>query len=151
MRLSARGDYAVRAAVELAARESTLVKVDEVAASQDIPQSFLVNILGALRLAGLVESRRGADGGYRLARPAAEITLADVIRATEGPLGSIRGEPPERLDYAGPAVPLQEVWVATRASLREVLEQVTLADVVAGSLPAEVRERTVGAEAWKRH
>jgi Rrf2 family protein len=151
MRLSARGDYALRAAVELATHDGAPMKVDEIAELQEIPPSFLVNILAALRRADLVRSRRGADGGYWLARPARDITVADVIRATEGPLAGVRGEAPEDLEYKGAAAPLREVWVAARASLREVLEQVTLADVVEGALPQAVADRTAGADAWHRH
>jgi Rrf2 family protein len=140
MRLSARGDYAVRAAAELAAAGGGWTKAADVARAQDIPPRFLENILVALRRTGIVESRRGADGGFRLARPAAQITVADVIRATEGPIANVRGQRPDAVRYRGTARPLQDVWIAARANLRAVLESVTLADVAAGSLPAEVLE-----------
>ena len=138
MRVTAKADYAVRAAVELAAAGEGPVKGESIAGAQEISLRFLENILGELRHAGLVRSQRGADGGYWLARPAAEISVADVIRAVEGPLASVRSEPPEELAYTGSAVPLREVWLALRVNIRAVLESVTLADVVAGRLPAEV-------------
>lgn len=153
MKVSAKADYAVRAAVELAAaREDPPrpVKGDHVAAAQGIPIKFLENILLDLRQAGLVNSRRGPEGGYWLARPADQITVADVIRAADGPLASVRGERPEDLRYEGSAQPLATVWIALRSSLREVLEHVTLADVAAGDLPATVVRRSQDAGAWER-
>jgi Rrf2 family protein len=138
MRISAKADYAVRAAVELAAAGGGPVKGDAIARAQDISPRFLENILGELRHAGIVRSQRGSEGGYWLARDAGEISVAEVIRAVEGPLASVRGERPEHLDYAGNALPLRQVWIATRASLRGVLEQVTLADIAAGRLPEHV-------------
>jgi len=152
MRVSAKTDYALRAAVELAAAPAdTPVKGERLATSQSIPLRFLENILLQLRHAGIVESRRGADGGYKLARPAAEITLADVIRAIDGPLAGVSGQRPETLDFKGRSEPLREVWVAVRASLRSVLEEVTLADVASGELPANVRELTSEPDAWVSH
>ena len=137
VKVSAKADYAVRAAVELAAaREGDPpppVKGDQIATAQGIPIKFLENILLDLRQSGLVNSRRGPEGGYWLSRPAEEITVADVIRAADGPLASVRGEKPEDLRYEGSAKELATVWVALRSSLREVLEQVTLADVAAAS------------------
>src|SRR5215211_4381607 len=131
MRVSAKTDYALRAAVELAAAHGngTPVKGERLATTQSIPLRFLENILMQLRHAGIVESRRGADGGYKLAKPAGEITLADVIRAIDGPLAGVSGARPETLDFKGASEPLREVWVAVRASLRAVLEEVSLADV----------------------
>jgi Rrf2 family protein len=149
MRVTARGDYAVRAAVELAAAGGTTRKVAELAEAQEIPPRFLENILLALRRAGLVQSRRGSEGGFRLARPPDEITLADVLRAVEGPIANVQGVPPDRVRYTGSASPLRDVWVAVRASLRVVLERVTLADVVSGALPDEVRELIANPEAWR--
>jgi len=152
MRVSAKTDYALRAAVELAAApEGTPVKGERLSASQSIPLRFLENILLQLRHAGIVESRRGAEGGYRLARPPAEITLADVIRAIDGPLAGVSGRRPETLDFKGHSEPLREVWVAVRASLRGVLENVSLADVAAGELPDTVRELTSEPDAWVSH
>jgi Rrf2 family protein len=149
MRVSAKTDYALRAAVELAAQEDgTPVKGERLATSQSIPLRFLENILLQLRHAGIVESRRGADGGYRLARPAAEITLADVIRAIDGPLAGVSGARPETLDFKGRSEPLRDVWVAVRASLRSVLEHVTLADVAANELPDTVRALVAEQDAW---
>jgi len=151
MRVTARGDYAVRAAVELAAAGGEPRKVADIASAQDIPPRFLENILLALRRAGLVHSRRGSDGGFRLARPAEEITLADVLRAVEGPLANVQGIPPEQVIYTGSAEALRDVWVAVRASLRVVLERVTVAQVAAGSLPAEIRRLIADPESWRVH
>ena len=148
MRISAKVDYAVRAAVELAGANDEAVKGDVIAVAQDIPLKFLENILGELKHHGVVNSRRGAQGGYWLAKPAEEISLADVVRAVEGPLATVRGEGPEDLDYQGAAEPLQKVWIAVRANLRAVMEEVTLADVVSGNLPSEIRELSEPAEAW---
>ena len=148
MRISAKADYAVRAAVQLAASADGPTKGDAIAQSQGIPLKFLENILGDLRQAGLVRSQRGSDGGYWLNRPPEEITVADVIRAVEGPLAAVRGRRPEDVAYAGAAEPLIQVWIAVRANLRAVVEQVTLADVAAGRLPEHVRELAGDPEAW---
>ena len=150
MRISAKVDYAVRAALELAAAEGGPVKGERIAEAQGIPLKFLENILLELRHDNLVRSQRGPEGGYWLAKPAAEIAIADVIRAVEGPLASVRGEPPESVKYAGPSEALQTVWVALRANLRAVLDEVTLADVVAGKLPGAVTELTERPDAWMR-
>ena len=139
MQISAKADYAVRALIELAARDGGPVKGDQLATAQQIPPKFLEAILAQLRQARLVHSRRGAEGGYWLARPAAEIRLAEIIRAVDGPLASVRGRRPETVAYHGAATRLTQVWVAVRASLRVVLEEVTLEDVVTGSLPPDVR------------
>ena len=151
MRVSAKADYAIRAAVELAAAGDGPVKGERVAQAQEIPPNFLENIFGDLRNAGLVASRRGADGGYWLARPADEISLADVIRAVDGPLANVRGVRSEQVSYQGTAEQLRAVWVAVRASLRAVLEQVTLADVVTGELPENVRALAEDPDAWAPH
>ncbi|HEY8315269.1 MAG TPA: RrF2 family transcriptional regulator [Gaiellaceae bacterium] len=151
MRITAKADYAVRAAVELAASGGAgPVKADQIAEAQGIPFNFLENILAELRRAGIVESRRGASGGYLLARPAADVSLADVIRAVEGPLANVRGKSPDGLEYEGSAARLRDVWVALRASVRAVLEQVTLADVASGDLPPNVAELTLADDAWVR-
>jgi Rrf2 family protein len=149
MRISAKADYAVRAALELAAADGAL-KGEALAEAQSIPLKFLENILIELRHSGLVRSQRGPDGGYWLAKPADEIAIADVIRAVEGPLASVRGESPEDLEYVGSAEQLQQVWVALRSNLRAVLEIVTLADVVSGALPKDVQRLTKAPEAWVR-
>src|SRR5918998_1825701 len=130
VRVSAKVDYALRAAIELAALEGEWpVKGERLASGQDIPLRFMENILGELRQSGIVASKRGAEGGYLLARPPEEISLADVIRAVDGPLANIGGLRPDPLSYDGSATGMQEVWIAVRAALRSVLEHVTLADV----------------------
>ena len=150
MRLSAKADYALRASLELATADGH-VKAEAVARAQSIPLRFLEQILLDLRHAGLVSSQRGAEGGYRLARAPEEIKLADVIRAVEGPLANVRGVRPEELDFEGPARALREVFVALRANIRAVLEEVTLADVAADELPARVRDLLENPEAWSPH
>lgn len=152
MRISAKVDYAVRAAIELAAAgDDHLTKAEAIARAQEIPPKFLENILGDLRHGGLVRSQRGAEGGYRLARPAAEITLADIIRVVEGPMASVRGGPPEDVRYDGSAEPLQRVWIAVRSALRMVAEHVTLADLASGKLPKQVERLTADPDAWVTH
>ena len=152
MRVSAKADYALRACIELAvADEGAHVKGERLAQAQEVPLKFLENILGDLRQAGLVRSQRGAEGGYWLARPAAEITLAEVIRAVEGPLANVRGIRPDEISYQGSSEALQQVWIAVRASLRSVLEEVTLADVARNELPDTVRELVSDPEAWSPH
>jgi Rrf2 family protein len=152
VRVSAKTDYALRAALELAsAPDEKPVKGERISKAQAIPLRFLENILMQLRHAGLVESRRGADGGYRLARPASEVTLADVIRAIDGPLAGVGGVRPESLGFEGVAEPMRDVWIAVRASLRGVLERVTLADVVGGELPPHIRELVADEDAWVPH
>jgi Rrf2 family protein len=149
MRISAKADYAVRAVVELAADDGEKpLKAERIANAQDIPLNFLENILGELRHAGLVRSHRGAEGGFRLARPPEEITVADVIRAVEGPLASVRGAPPEEAAYNGAANSLPRVWIAVRVNLRRVMEAVTIADIAAGKLPATVDQLTEDPGAW---
>jgi Rrf2 family protein len=151
LQVTAKVDYAVRAMVELAAADGGPVKGEAIATAQGVPFRFLENILLELRHARLVRSQRGAEGGYRLARPAETITIADVIRTVEGPIASIRSERPDELSYAGPAAPLRDVWVALRASMRSVLESVTLADVAKGELPAEVLCLTAQPDVWEPH
>lgn len=154
MRVTAKVDYAVRAAVVLAtaaAEGSEPVKGERIRSAQGIPLKFLENILSELRTEGIVKSQRGSEGGYWLARPADQITIAEVIRAVEGPLANVRGNRPEALDYPEGAGALREVWIATRASLRSVLEVVTLADVAAGALPETVTALLADPEAWRPH
>lgn len=162
MQVSARADYALRAMAELAAAR-TRAKAGsdngngqrasrtgiEISEAQQIPRKFLQNILFDLNRAGLAKTQRGAGGGYRLAREAEEITLADIIRAVDGPLANVRGEWPEELTYTGAAEPLSEVWIALRASLRSVLEGVTLQDVADGDLPAWIGQLTSDDAAWE--
>jgi Rrf2 family protein len=153
VRISAKADYAVRAAAELAAAEpqGRPLKGEQIAAAQEIPKKFLENILGDLRHAGLVRTRRGAEGGYALNKPAGEISVAEVLRAVEGPLAAVQGVRPESLRYGGAAARLPEVWVALRANLRAVLERVTLADLAAGALPDDVAALTTVTDAWQPH
>jgi len=149
MRISAKADYALRAALEMAAAgEDEPVKGDRLAESQGIPLQFLEHILLELKHAGLVRAKRGAAGGYWLARAPERITLADVIRAVEGPLANIHEEPPEDLHYPGPAERLRDIWVAVRANLRAVLENVTLADVVNDDLPWRIDAMLTDPEVW---
>jgi Rrf2 family protein len=149
VRISAKSDYAVRAAVELAAAvDDRPVKAEQIATSQDIPVNFLENILGELRHAGIVRSHRGADGGFRLAKDPREVTVADVIRAVDGPLATVRGGPPEDSAYGGAAAALSRVWIAVRKNVRSVFEQVTLADIASGELPARIERLAEDPEAW---
>ena len=150
MRISAKVDYAVRAALELAASGGEPIKGEAIADAQGIPLKFLENILAELRHAGLVQSQRGAEGGYWLAHKPSEVKIADIIRAVEGPLASVRSERPEELDYHGVAEPLRDVWIALRANIRAVMEDTTLADVVGGKLPSDIRELSEPAEAWSQ-
>ncbi|MCW3066748.1 MAG: Rrf2 family transcriptional regulator [Solirubrobacterales bacterium] len=151
MRISAKAEYAVRAAVELAAADGEKpLKAARIAEAQEIPLPFLENLMGDLRQSGVVRSHRGPEGGFALDRPAAEITLADVIRAVDGPLASIRGGRPEDTSYGGAAEPLTRIWIALRANLRAVLEATTLADVVSGRLPAPVQSLADDPDAWQR-
>ncbi len=176
MRLSARVDYALRAVAEIAARaeEGGLeprpvaagrsrparaadagpdrrpapLTAEQIARAQDIPPKFLESILLQLRRGGIVQAQRGPEGGYWLARPAAEISLAEVIRVIDGPLANVRGQRPEDLGYSGAARALQEVWIALRASEREILELVSIADVANGKLPDRIRELAADPAAW---
>jgi Rrf2 family protein len=152
MRVSAKADYAVRAAAELAAAgPGRPVKGERIAEAQAIPLKFLENILAELKHDGIVRSQRGAEGGYWLARPADQVTLAEIIRAVDGPLANVRGLRPEAVAYSGSARHLAQVWVAVRASLRNVLERVTLADLVAGELPLAVHDLLDEPDAWVSH
>ena len=147
--ISARADYAVRALLALASAEPTQLTMHELADEQELPPKFLEAILADLRKAGIVRSRRGAEGGYTLGRSADEISVGDVIRAVDGPLAAVRGIRPEQTEYEGAAEHLQEVWVAVRAAVRSVLDEVTLADVLAGSLPEHVQRLVTAPEAWR--
>ncbi len=155
VRISAKADYAVRAVVELAAAQKAAgdhpVKAEELAHRQAIPQNFLENILGELRRAGLVQTRRGADGGYQLARAASDISVADVLRAVEGPLAAVQGVRPSDLEYNGAAARLPDVWIALRTALRDVLEHVSVSEIARGRLPTVVTQRTRTKDAWRAH
>jgi Rrf2 family protein len=150
VKVSAKADYAVRAAAELAAAPpgGVPMRAESIAGAQAIPQRFLENILSDLRHAGLVTSQRGAEGGHKLAKPAAEITVADVIRAVDGPLAAVRGERPESVNYTGPAESLQRVWIAVRTNLRDVVEHVTLEDLASGALPRRINELADDPDSW---
>jgi Rrf2 family protein len=148
MRVSAKADYAVRAAAELAAAGEGPVKGVQLAEAQDIPLQFLEHILLELKHQGIVRARRGAKGGYWLAKPADEVTVAEIVRAVEGPIAHVQSSPPEAIEYRGNAEHLQEVWIAVRASLRSVLEEVTLADLVSGEMPSVVGELIATPGAW---
>jgi Rrf2 family protein len=156
MRITAKVDYAVRATVELAAAQLAAegarapMKGEAIAAAQGIPGRFLESILAELRRSSIIGSQRGADGGYWLARPAADVSVADVIRAVEGPLADVHGAPPEEAVYGGAAAALQRVWIATRVALREVLETTTLADIAAGTLPTSVATLAERPDGWLR-
>jgi len=150
VRISAKTDYAIRAAAELAAVAGEgWTRTESVAQVQGIPLPFLLNILAELRSAGLVHSRRGVDGGYRLARSPEEITVADVIRAVDGPLANIAGALPEEVAYTGAATALRETWIALRVQMRSVLERVTLADLISGRLPEDVTALLAQEDAWR--
>jgi Rrf2 family protein len=151
VRVSAKVDYAVRALAELATVAGQgPVKGEAIAAAQDIPLKFTENILSDLRRAGIVGSQRGSVGGYWLRVPAESVTVADVIRFVEGPLADVRGEPAEDVCYSGAATALQEVWIATRATLRSVLEVVTIADIAGGRLPDAVTRLSSDPDARSR-
>jgi Rrf2 family protein len=155
VRITAKVDYAVRAGAELAAHAATEgprspMKGEAIAAAQAIPVRFLESILAELRRSGIVSSQRGSEGGYWLARPADQVSVADIIRAVEGPLADVHGTPPEETSYDGPAAELQRVWVATRVALREVLEATTLAAIASGSLPDPVRDLAARPDGWAR-
>jgi Rrf2 family protein len=152
MRVSAKADYALRAVIELAViGGESPVKGERIAQAQEIPLKFLENILGDLRHAGIVRSQRGVEGGYWLARPTEEITVAEVVRAVEGPIANVRGVGPEQVEYAGSAEKLREVWIAVRANLRAVLEQVTIADLARGELPVSIEQLAADPDAWQPH
>jgi Rrf2 family protein len=151
VRVSAKADYALRAAIELAAAGDGPVKGERIAQAQEIPLKFLENILLELRHAGIVRSQRGVEGGYWLARPAEEVSLAEVIRAVEGPIANVRGVGPQDVEYGGAAGRLREVWIAVRASLRSVLEETSLADLARGELPPAVEALARDPDAWAPH
>ncbi|MFZ4156011.1 RrF2 family transcriptional regulator [Streptomyces pseudogriseolus] len=149
MRISARADYAVRAALQLASSGADgPLKAEAIADAQDIPHKFLESILNDMRRGGLVVSQRGGNGGYRLAKPADSISIADVIRVVEGPLVSVRGVRPPELSYSGPAESLLPLWIALRSNVRQILEGVSLADVASSQLPSGVAALADAPKAW---
>ena len=150
MRVTARVDYAVRAARELGLAHPDTLTAEAIAERQALPLAFTKQILARMRRAGVVAAQRGGEGGYRLGSPPDQVSVADIVRAVEGPLADVRGEPPEDLDYPGDGEVLRRLWIATRASLRSVLEHVTLADLASGTLPAGIEALTDQAGAWQR-
>lgn len=151
MRITAKIDYAVRLSVELAARYDggQYAKSDDLATAQQIPANYVLGLLNTLKQSGLVETRRGADGGARLAAPPTEIAVADVIRAVDGPLASVGGRHVEDVTYPGSSAPVRTVWVALRCAMRSVLDVVTLADVLGGTMPASVEALLASDDAWQ--
>lgn len=151
MHLTATADYALRALVEIATVEPRHMTAEQISARQNIPLKYIEAILATLKRAGIVNAKRGVEGGFWLAKPANRVTLADVIRAVEGPLANVRGARPEDVKYYGAARPLRDVWIAVRINLRTVLEAVTLAHVVKGKLPLSVTKLTKRSDAWLSH
>lgn len=152
MRVSTKSDYALRALIEIAGRDGGApVSAEELGRVQDIPHGFLQSILADLRKADIVVSQRGQSGGWRLAKPAAQVNVAEVIRAVDGPLVSVYGLRPESVSYSGSAVSLQPVWIAARRALRDVFESVTIAQLASGDLPEAVTSRTDDEDAWQPH
>jgi Rrf2 family protein len=151
MHLTATADYALRAVIEIAEAHPKHITAQQISETQDIPLKFIENILATLKRAGVVSAKRGVEGGYWLARPASKITLADIIRAVEGPLANVRGTRPEHVKYHGAARPLRDVWIALRVNLRGVLEAVTIEHIVTGKLPAVISRLNRGREAWLSH
>ncbi|MFT4122497.1 MAG: Rrf2 family transcriptional regulator [Microbacteriaceae bacterium] len=150
MQVNARVDYAIRAVVEVAASGGELVRKRRLSEAQEIPERFLENILAQLVRTRILAASRGPQGGYTLERDAVDITIADIVRAVDGPLAAVRGIPPERLEYPQSSAVLRDVWVAVRSALRTVLERVTIDDLVRGELPEDVRELVSQPGAWER-
>ncbi len=152
MRVSAKSDYALRALIEIAGHDDDRpVSAEELGKAQEIPHGFLQAILADLRRAGVVVSQRGQSGGWRMARDPEQVSVADVIRAVDGPLVSVYGLRPEQVTYTGSAEVLQHVWIAARSSLRDVFEQVTIAALARRELPEDVVRRTRDDDAWQSH
>jgi Rrf2 family protein len=149
VQISARGDYAVRASLELAVAYPATVSAQALADAQELPRKFLEAVLADLRRSGVVHAVRGAEGGYVLTAPPAEITIGMVLRAVDGPLAGVRGHRPEQTSYTGTSTHLPQLWVAVRAAVREVVDEVSLAEVAAGDLPERIRELTAGPDAWQ--
>ena len=152
MRVTAKSDYALRALIEIARQDgSAPVSAEELGRLQDIPHGFLQAILADLRRSGIVIAQRGQSGGWRLNKDAAEISVADVIRAVDGPLVSVYGLRPESVEYNDAAAVLQHVWIAGRVALRDVFEQVSIQQLADGKLPKAVTSRTADEDAWQPH
>lgn len=149
MQISARGDYAVRAALSLAAAYPSLLSAQAIAQEQDMPRKFLEAVLADLRRGGIVRAQRGAEGGYALAQPPRDIAIGAILRAVDGPLAGVRGLRPEETRYDGAAENLPRLWVAVRAAVRDVVDEVSLADLVSGRMPAHVRKLTTRPDAWE--
>ncbi|MGI5152550.1 RrF2 family transcriptional regulator [Plantactinospora sp. CA-294935] len=149
MQISARGDYAVRAGLGLAAAYPALMSAQALATEQDLPRKFLEAVLADLRRAGIVKAQRGAEGGYTLARSPREVTVGMILRAVDGPLAGIRGLRPEQTRYDGAAENLPRLWVAVRAAVRDVVDEVSLAELISGRMPAHVRKLTTRPDAWQ--
>ena len=149
MQISARGDYAVRAALSLAAAHPALMSAQAIAAEQAMPRKFLEAVLADLRRAGIVRAQRGAEGGYTLAQPPRDVTVGAILRAVDGPLAGVRGLRPEETTYQGAAANLPDLWVAVRAAVRDVVDEVSLAELVSGRMPAHVRKLTTRPDAWQ--
>ncbi|MEO3926605.1 Rrf2 family transcriptional regulator [Micromonosporaceae bacterium B7E4] len=149
MQISARGDYAVRAGLGLAAAYPALMSAQALAAEQDLPRKFLEAVLADLRRAGIVKAQRGAEGGYTLARSPREVTVGMILRAVDGPLAGVRGLRPEQTRYDGAAENLPRLWVAVRAAVRDVVDEVSLAELISGRMPAHVRKLTTRPDAWQ--
>ena len=152
MRVSAKSDYALRALIEMASRvDGRPVSAEELGRLQEIPHGFLQAILADLRRAGIVMSQRGQSGGWRMGRPASDVSVADVIRAVDGPLVSVYGLRPEAVSYNETAEVLQHVWIAARHSLRDVFEHVSIQQLADAKLPKAVTLRTADEDAWQPH
>ncbi|WP_428961231.1 RrF2 family transcriptional regulator [Micromonospora fluostatini] len=149
MHISARGDYAVRAALSLAAAYPNLLSAQVIATEQDLPRKFLEAVLADLRRSGVVRAQRGVEGGYSLTKPPGEIAVGSILRAVDGPLAGVRGLRPEETQYEGPAEHLPQLWVAVRASVRRVVDEVTLAELLNGRMPTHVRRLTALPDAWE--
>ena len=149
MQISARGDYAVRAMLELASSYPATQSAQALADAQGLPRKFLEAVLADLRRSGVVHASRGADGGYALSQPPDRITIGMVLRAVDGPLAGVRGHRPEQTSYSGTSSHLPQVWVAVRAAVRNVVDEVSLAEVVTGELPARIKDLTAGPDAWQ--
>lgn len=149
VQISARGDYAVRAALSLAQAYPALMSAQAIAQEQDMPRKFLEAVLADLRRAGVVRAQRGAEGGYTLSHPPRDVAIGQIIRAVDGPLAGVRGLRPEETQYTGAAENLPNLWVAVRAAVREVLDEVSLADLISGRMPAHVRKLTTRPDAWQ--